>query len=196
MVALIREPPRDDGPGAADLAALEPRRGRRLGDRPRGGRRRPPAGGRLLVRASIDEIVEFLRREFALATARRDAAAGAVDRSGSRSSTSRRARRRSRSSRRCAAARARAPATPARSIRSRRGCCVLLSGAATRLAPCFVGLDKRYVTDVDLDGDDHDGRPRGRDRRAARAARRGRARRAPRARSAARSSCRSRPPRR
>ncbi|HEY5294242.1 MAG TPA: tRNA pseudouridine(55) synthase TruB [Gaiellaceae bacterium] len=30
------------------------------------------------------------------------------------------------------------------------GLLVLLSGAATRLAPCFVGLDKRYVTDIDL----------------------------------------------
>ena len=30
------------------------------------------------------------------------------------------------------------------------GLLVLLSGAATKLAPCFVGLDKRYVTDVDL----------------------------------------------
>jgi tRNA pseudouridine55 synthase len=30
------------------------------------------------------------------------------------------------------------------------GLLVLLSGAATRLVPCFVGLDKRYVTDVDL----------------------------------------------
>ena len=30
------------------------------------------------------------------------------------------------------------------------GLLVLLSGAATRLAPCFVGLDKRYVTDVEL----------------------------------------------
>jgi tRNA pseudouridine55 synthase len=30
------------------------------------------------------------------------------------------------------------------------GLLVLLSGAATSLAPCFVGLDKRYVTDVDL----------------------------------------------
>jgi len=30
------------------------------------------------------------------------------------------------------------------------GLMVMLSGAATRLAPCFVGLDKRYVTDVDL----------------------------------------------
>jgi len=30
------------------------------------------------------------------------------------------------------------------------GLLVLLSGWATRLAPCFVGLDKRYLTDVDL----------------------------------------------
>jgi tRNA pseudouridine55 synthase len=30
------------------------------------------------------------------------------------------------------------------------GLLVLLSGAATRLAPCFVGLDKRYLTDVEL----------------------------------------------
>src|SRR6476646_2572918 len=30
------------------------------------------------------------------------------------------------------------------------GLLVLLSGAATRLAPCFVGLDERYVTDLDL----------------------------------------------
>ncbi len=30
------------------------------------------------------------------------------------------------------------------------GLLLLLSGAATRLAPCFVGLDKRYATDVDL----------------------------------------------
>jgi tRNA pseudouridine55 synthase len=30
------------------------------------------------------------------------------------------------------------------------GLLVLLSGAATKLASCFVGLDKRYLTDVDL----------------------------------------------
>src|SRR5271169_6901289 len=30
------------------------------------------------------------------------------------------------------------------------GLLVCLSGAATRLAPCFVGLDKRYLTTVDL----------------------------------------------
>jgi tRNA pseudouridine55 synthase len=30
------------------------------------------------------------------------------------------------------------------------GLLILLSGTATKLASCFVGLDKRYVTDVDL----------------------------------------------
>jgi tRNA pseudouridine55 synthase len=30
------------------------------------------------------------------------------------------------------------------------GLLLLLSGKATKLAPCFVGLDKRYLTDVDL----------------------------------------------
>jgi tRNA pseudouridine55 synthase len=30
------------------------------------------------------------------------------------------------------------------------GLLLVLSGRATRLAPCFVGLDKRYLTDVDL----------------------------------------------
>jgi tRNA pseudouridine55 synthase len=30
------------------------------------------------------------------------------------------------------------------------GLLLVLSGRATKLAPCFVGLDKRYVTDVDL----------------------------------------------
>src|SRR5438874_890549 len=30
------------------------------------------------------------------------------------------------------------------------GLLVVLSGAATKLASCFVGLDKRYLTDVDL----------------------------------------------
>src|SRR5919199_4723799 len=30
------------------------------------------------------------------------------------------------------------------------GLLLVLSGRATKLAPCFVGLDKRYLTDVDL----------------------------------------------
>jgi len=41
------------------------------------------------------------------------------------------------------------------------GLLVLLSGAATRLAPCFVGLDKRYVTDVDLSRTTSTGDPEG-----------------------------------
>jgi tRNA pseudouridine55 synthase len=41
------------------------------------------------------------------------------------------------------------------------GLLVLLSGAATRLAPCFVGLDKRYVTDVDLTARTTTGDPEG-----------------------------------
>jgi len=41
------------------------------------------------------------------------------------------------------------------------GLLVLLSGAATRLAPCFVGLDKRYVTDVDLTATTSTGDPEG-----------------------------------
>jgi len=41
------------------------------------------------------------------------------------------------------------------------GLLVLFSGAATRLAPCFVGLDKRYVTDVDLTATTSTGDPEG-----------------------------------
>jgi len=41
------------------------------------------------------------------------------------------------------------------------GLLVLLSGAATRLTPCFVGLDKRYVTDVDLTATTTTGDPEG-----------------------------------
>jgi tRNA pseudouridine55 synthase len=41
------------------------------------------------------------------------------------------------------------------------GLLVLLSGAATRLAPCFVGLDKRYVTDVALEATTTTGDPEG-----------------------------------
>jgi tRNA pseudouridine55 synthase len=37
----------------------------------------------------------------------------------------------------------------------------LLSGSATKLASCFVGLDKRYVTDVDLTARTSTGDPEG-----------------------------------
>ena len=41
------------------------------------------------------------------------------------------------------------------------GLLVLLSGAATRLAPCFVGLDKHYLTDIDLTSTTSTGDPEG-----------------------------------
>ena len=41
------------------------------------------------------------------------------------------------------------------------GLLLLLSGWATRLAPCFSGLDKRYVTDVDLRARTSTGDPEG-----------------------------------
>src|SRR5213080_5260252 len=41
------------------------------------------------------------------------------------------------------------------------GLLLLLSGSATKLAGCFVGLDKRYLTDVDLTGRTTTGDPEG-----------------------------------
>lgn len=41
------------------------------------------------------------------------------------------------------------------------GLLLLLSGVATKLAPCFVGLDKRYITDVDLTARTATGDPEG-----------------------------------
>ena len=41
------------------------------------------------------------------------------------------------------------------------GLLLLLSGRATKLAPCFVGLDKRYLTDVDLTARTTTGDPEG-----------------------------------
>jgi tRNA pseudouridine55 synthase len=41
------------------------------------------------------------------------------------------------------------------------GLLLLLSGSATKLASCFVGLDKRYVTDVDLTARTSTGDPEG-----------------------------------
>jgi tRNA pseudouridine55 synthase len=41
------------------------------------------------------------------------------------------------------------------------GLLILLSGAATKLAPCFVGLDKRYTTEIDLTARTATGDPEG-----------------------------------
>ncbi len=70
MAALIREPPRTGTARAADQPALELRRGRRLGDRARLGRRRgAPPGRRVLSSKEIPEIVEFVREQYAEARA-------------------------------------------------------------------------------------------------------------------------------
>ena len=54
-----------------------------------------------------------------------------------------------------------APATPGTLDPFATGLLVLMSGAATRLAPCFVGLDKRYVTEIDLTATTTTGDPEG-----------------------------------
>ncbi len=41
------------------------------------------------------------------------------------------------------------------------GLLVVLSGWATKLQPCFVGLDKRYVTEIDLTATTATGDPEG-----------------------------------
>src|SRR5579862_1370288 len=41
------------------------------------------------------------------------------------------------------------------------GLLVLLSGGATKLGPCFIGLDKRYVADIDLTSTTSTGDPEG-----------------------------------
>ena len=76
------------------------------------------------------------------------------------------------------------------------GLLLVLSGSATKLAPRFVGLDKRYLTDVDLRSVTDTGDREGAVVARARAAGGGGAGGAARRRCAARSSCRSRPPRR
>ena len=60
------------------------------------------------------------------------------------------------------------PGMRGRSTRSRPGFCSCCLGSATRLAQYLVGLDKRYVTEVDLRVDDRD---RGHRRRSGRGAR-------------------------
>ena len=72
MAALIREPPRERRPGATHQPARLGRRARRVRDRAglrSGGGHRQAAG--FSSDDSIEEITEFIRREFAAA---RDAA--------------------------------------------------------------------------------------------------------------------------
>ena len=166
MVALIREPPRERRADAPHLAALEPRRGRRVGDRAEagGGGHRQAAG--FSSEQPIGEIIDFIRREFVWRSratvpprALRPVGIALVDKPAGPSSFAIVAALRRRTRARTGHAGTLDPFAT--------GLLVLLSGAATRLAPCFVGLDKRYVTDVDLTATTSTGDPGGGDPRTA-----------------------------
>ena len=183
MAALIREPPRGDAPARrmslrASADELDVSKiARASGD---GGGHRQAAG--FSSNDSIEEITEFIRREFAAASRWR--VRGARPRAGSSSSTSRPAPRRSRS---CAQLRERdgraGRAMRGRSTRSRPGSCSSCSGlheggAALRRAAEALRDGRRPLAD------DVHRRSRGRGRRRARASvaarARGAARRSPR----------------
>ena len=132
-------------------------------------RGRPPQAAGFSSEESVDEIIEFIRREFASLhgravppRARRPVGIALVDKPAGPSSFAIVAA--------CAAGPVRGPGTRGRSTRSRPGSAGPVVGAATRLAPCFVGLDKRYVTDDRPDRDDVDRRSGRRGRSTARAA--------------------------
>ena len=131
MVALIREPPRDEGPARrislrsshdeVDVSAIAVQR-------PGGAATARPRASRRSSRSS--EIIEFIRREFVLATQGRRCRPGALSRSASRWSTSRRGRRRSRSSRalRRRTRRAHGPRRDTRPVRHRAAGSVVRRG--------------------------------------------------------------------
>ena len=143
MAALIREPPRRDGPPRRDQLARLERRARRLRDRAQVGRRRAPAGRRVLQRrlGRGDHRVHPPR-----VPCRRGHLSPSglflIDKPEGPSSFAVVADVRRRTGARTGHAGTLDPFAT--------GLLLVLSGAATQLAPCFVGLDKRYLTDVDL----------------------------------------------
>ena len=189
MVALIREPPGDGGPtrrislrssqDEVDVSAVARKAG--------GGGHRQAAGFSSAPDGRGDRGVLQPPAPSSLPMPPR-----ANRPAGSCSSTSRRARRRSRSS-------ADLRAAPARNGHTgtldpfATGLLRAPLGAATRLAPCFVGLDKRYVTEVDLTATTTTGDPEGDVVERARAAGAADLERGS-TRFGARSSCRSPPP--
>ena len=126
-------------------------------------RRRAPSGGRLLERGVDREIIEFIRREFVAATgggllrmpprASRPVGVVLLDKPAGPSSFALVAELRRRTGARTGHTGTLDPFAT--------GLLVLFSGAATRLAPCFVGLDKRYVTEIDLTATTSTGDPEG-----------------------------------
>ena len=151
MAALIREPPRETGPthrvslrassDEIDVSAIARKSGA-------GGGHRQAAG------FSSDAIRSMRSSSSCAASSRRQhgssAAAGAL---AERDRPPRQARRavvvRARRAT-CAGAPGRARGMRERSTRSRPDCCCCCPERQLSWRSCFVGLDKRYVTDVDL----------------------------------------------
>ena len=163
MAAMIREPPRGGGPARGvslrashdeiDVSAIARASG--------GGGHRQAAG--FSSDASIEEITNFLRREFVAAAGApppADAAEGPrAERDHPRRQAGRalivrdRRRVRSRTGTKMGHAGTLDPFAT--------GLLLLLSGRSTKLAGSFVGLDKRYLTDVDLTSRTTTGDPEG-----------------------------------
>ena len=201
--ALIREPPRDGGAGAEGLAALVRRRGGRERDRAQVRWRGAPRGGRLLERplGGGDHRVHRARGRRAGRAGRPQPVGSGmppraltpsgiilVDKPAGPTSFAIVAAVRRRTGARTGHAGTLDPFAT--------GLLLLLSGAATRLQPRFVGLDKRYSTEIDLSARPRPATCEGERRRGARAARRRRARGGAGRDCAARSSCRFPPYRR
>ena len=144
VAALIREPPRGDGPAHRVSLQSFGRRDRRLGDRAEEPRRRPPAGRRLLERAHPRRAQALHRRRVRACRRERCLPSGIIlaDKPAGPSSFDIVAAMRRRTGARTGHAGTLDPFAT--------GLLLLLSGAATRLQPRFVGLDKRYLTEIDL----------------------------------------------
>ena len=163
-------------PDAACLAARERRRARRVRDRAALRRRRPSAGSRVLER-EVDRRDHRarpagIRRRSVPPRALDPAGVALVDKPAGPSSFAIVSQIRRMTGARTGHAGTLDPFAT--------GLLLLLSGRATKLTPQLVGLDKRYLTDVDLRTRTSTGDPEGDDRRDARAAGRGRARAPPR----------------
>ena len=156
LAMTVREPPVPDGPRAAcrcarratrfDVSAIARQRS--------GGGHKRAAG--FSSDESIEEIIEFVRARVRAMPPRAleprglilvDKPAGPVVVPGDRRDPP--------------PDRARGPATRARSTRSRPGSCSCCPARQRRLAPWLVGLDKRYLTEVDLSARTSTGDPEG-----------------------------------
>ena len=164
MAAMIREPPRGGTPGATGLPAGVARRDRRLRDRACLGRRRPSPGSRFLERRldrGDHELPQARVRRRRGRSGRRlmppkglePSGIILVDKPAGPSSFAIVARVRSRTGTKMGHAGTLDPFAT--------GLLLLLSGRSTKLAGSFVGLDKRYLTDVDLTSRTTTGDPEG-----------------------------------